>query len=467
MAKDLNTGTKFVNDILAFLLALLKQKEKSLITKADKKAFKDALKEQGNKSVVPYETKGELYKVLLSRLKEAGIPFEVRRKKVEGKESKVIAVPKSYEALADKVVGEHNKLVERYASAKSFEDAHRGETVLELKTNEEESKFIEEVLRTVMPDRKSEKGTPIKNEQGIYEQTDLHYFSEKDAKDAEAVLFFTKAILNGQNKDPIVNAIKSREEARKEIFDSSTKDGSVLSFADAQDTSVVYQVDGIGLHRTYNKRTVLVATREDKDYETRVASAVKKMDSPIFAANAKAGELLNVYTKDEIRAAKEGMAIADAGAGKIAQAESIAAQIVAMRVSLYGLANQQTLNALNSALTFSAVIANGKSEDNFRKGVDELADRYEKLGLSPEEDKAVLKFLKDCCVNAKKAISEIELSSRESENKGIDPERDAMAEPDQEKIDPLFENLLNPDVDFPDVDDPYEDGASRGIDDED
>lgn len=427
----LKDGEKVLREILAFLSAF-GQTKKSPITRTDKKDFKEAMKEQGDNSVVFYETKGYRYEEFLSQLRKAKIPFEESRKMFGGKESKVIAVPKAYEALADKVVGEHNKLVDKRASVKSFEDAHRGETVLELKTNEEESKFMEEAFRTVTFDRKSERGTPIKNEQGVYEQTDLHYFSEKDAKDAEALLFLTKAILNGQNREHIVNAIKSREEARKEIFDSSTKDGSVLSFADAQDTSVVYQVDEIGLHRTYNKRTVLVAAREDKDYETRVASAVKKMDTPIFKPNTKAGELLNVYSKDEIRAAKEGMAIADAGAGKIAQAESIAAQIVAMKVSLYGLANQQTVNALNSALTFSEVIANGKSEDNFRKGVDELADRYEKLGLSPEEDMAVLSFMKSCCGNAKDAISEIELSSKESKFEDIETERNAADGHDQE-----------------------------------
>lgn len=433
MAEYLKTGAKVLEEILAFL-STFGQTEKSPITRDDKKDFKEAMKEQGDNSIVLYETKGSLYREFLSQLREAGIPFEERRKMFGGKESKVIAVPKAYEAHADKIVGEHNKLVDKRASVKSFEDAHRGETVLELKTNEEESKFIEEALSRVTLDRKSEKGTSIKNEQGGYEPTDLHYFSEKDATVAEAVLFLTKAILNGQNKEHTVNAIESRERARKEIFDLSTKGGSTLSFADVQDTSVVYQVDEIGLHKTYNKRTVLVAAREDKDYETRVASAVKKMDSPVFAENTKAGELLNVYSKDEIRAAKEGMAIADAGAGKIAQAESIAAQIVAMRVSLYGLANQQTVNALNSALTFSEVIANGKSEDNFRKGVDELADRYEKLGLSPEEDMAVLRFMKDCCVNAKNAISEIELSSKESKFENIEtdePERDAADGPEK------------------------------------
>lgn len=440
MAKTLDTGTEVIRRMMEILSALGQSSEKSPITRADKKDFKEAMEEQGNNSVVLYETKGSLYEEFLSQLRKAGIPFEERRKMFGGKESKVIAVPKTYEAHADKVVGDHNKLVDRLASVKSFEDAHRGETVLELKTNEEESKFLEEAFRSVTIDRKSEKGTPIKTEQGVYEPTDLHYFSEKDATVAEAVLFLTKATLNGQNREHTVNAIESRERAKKEIFDLSTKGSSTLSFADAQDTSVVYQVDEIGLHRTYNKRTVLVAVREDKDYETRVASAVKKMDTPIFAENTKAGELLNVYSKDEIRAAKEGMAIADAGAGKIAQAESIAAQIVAMRVSLYGLANQQTVNALNSALTFSEVIANGKSEDNFRKGVDELADRYEKLGLSPEEDRAVLRFMKDCCVNAKKAISEIELSSRESEFKDVEPERDAVDEPDQE-IDEVFEDV--------------------------
>lgn len=458
MAKTLDTGTEVIRRMMEILSALGQSSEKSPITRADKKDFKEAMKEQGNNSVVLYETKGSLYREFLSQLREAGIPFEERRKMFGGKESKVIAVPKAYEAHADKVVGDHNKLVDRLASVKSFEDAHRGETVLELKTNEEESKFLEEALSRVTLDRKSEKGASIKSEQGVYESTDLHYFSEKDATVAEAVLFLTKATLNGQNREHTVNAIESRERARKEIFDLSTKGSSTLSFADAQDTSVVYQVDEIGLHRTYNKRTVLVAVREDKDYETRVASAVKKMDTPIFAENTKAGELLNVYSKDEIRAAKEGMAIADAGAGKIAQAESIAAQIVAMRVSLYGLANQQTVNALNSALTFSEVIANGKSEDNFRKGVDELADRYEKLGLSPEEDRAVLRFMKDCCVNAKKAISEIELSSRESEFKDVEPERNTVDGPEQE-IDELFEDIGD---EFA-MDDPYND---RGDDDD-
>lgn len=434
MAKNLEAGAETVRRMMEILSALFGQtgdSEKSPITRADKKDFKEAMKEQGDNSIVLYETKGSLYREFLSQLREAKIPFKESCKMVEGKESKVIAVPKTYEAHADKVVGEHNKLVDRRASVKSFEDAHRGETVLELKTNEEESKFIEEALSRVTLDRKSEKGTSIKNEQGVYEQTDLHYFSEKDAKDAEALLFLTKAILNGQNKEHTVNAIESREKKRKEIFDLSTKGSSTLSFADAQDTSVVYQVDEIGLHRTYNKRTVLVAAREDKDYETRVASAVKKMDTPIFKPNTKAGELLNVYSKDEIRAAKEGMAIADAGAGKIAQAESIAAQIVAMRVSLYGLANQQTVNAFNSASTFSAVIANGKSEDNFRKGVVELAERYEKLGLSPEEDEAVLSFMKSCCDNAKNAISEIELSSREPEFEDVETEKDAKDGPEK------------------------------------
>lgn len=455
MAKNLDTGAEVVKRMMDLILSALGQSsEKSSITRADKKDFKEAMKEQGNNSVVLYETKGYLYEEFLAQLRKAGIPFEERRKKMfGGKESKVIAVPKAYEAHADKIVGEHNKLVDRRASVKSFEDAHRGETVLELKTNEEESKFIEEALRIVTLDRKSEKGASIKSEQGVYEPTDLHYFSEKDATRAEAVLFLTKAILNGQNREHTVNAIESRERARKEIFDLSTKGGSTLSFADAQDPSVVYQVDEIGLHRTYNKHTVLVAGREDKDYETRVASAVKKMDTPVFAENTKAGELLNVYSKDEIRAAKEGMAIADAGAGKIAQAESIAAQIVAMRVSLYGLANQQAVNALNSALTFSEVIANGKSEDNFRKGVDELAVRYKELGLSPEEDRAVFGFMKDCCVNAKKAISEIELSSRESEL-GVNEKDAEGVEPEIQEIGDEIPPL---DMDDPPEHDEYDD----------
>ncbi len=397
--------------------------------KANTKSFMEKLKEDtrekhpsiSDSNTTVYETKGRLVDKAAEELRARNVPCLVMKNKLTN--SSVILVPKSLEARADAVIGEHNKIYERQPD---FVKENIGKTVGAVSLTEDQALLASRALREqgVLTGSKTE--TTLEGNR--YADKQLILFKEADARYVEAAAFMSKALTSGANGDKTREAIQTVRRSRETVGKALSTPDKMVAFTDASkgEKSPVYVINDVGLFKVEGKQRELMASRvvDEEKFAKTAAKLVSQMQAPVVKDTHGRDQTEGFFTKDEIRAAKEGMAIADAGSGKIEQAESIAAQIVALRISTDGISNKGLAAAINGSIGFSAVIANGKSEDSRRLGVDELADKYAKLGLSIEEDNAVAQFIQDVYGETVRSEGQREIAANDLSltdiSKGID-----------------------------------------------
>lgn len=400
-------------------------------TKANAKSFMEKLKEDtgekhpsiSDSNTTVYETKGRLVDKAAEELRARNVPCIVMKN--EKTNSSVILVPKSLEARADEVIGEHNKIYEKQPD---FLRENIGKTVGAVSLTEDQALLALRALKEqgVLVGNKAE--TTLEGNR--YADRKLVLFKEGDARYVEAAAFMSKALTSGANGDKAREAIEAIRSSREAVGKAISTPSKMIAFSDADrgDKAPVYVINDVGLFRVEGKQRELMASRavDGEKLAKTAAKLVSQMRAPVVKDAKGRDQTDGFFTRDEIRAAKEGMAIADAGSGKMEQAESIAAQIVALRISTDGLSNKGLAAAINGSVGFSAVIANGKSEDSYRLGVDELADKYAKLGLSIEEDNAVAEFIQDVYGETVRSESQKEIVTNDLSlkdiSKGIDAE---------------------------------------------
>jgi hypothetical protein len=173
-------------------------------------------------------------------------------------------------------------------------------------------------------------------------------------------------VTNGRNGKAFEEHAAHITEVSRQAADKA-RDGTPCYIVDANDPANHFTIDKTGLRDASNK---LIVGRQDEKFEAHVYAATSQMKAPIAKSVDKiTGQPVeDVFTREEIIAAKEGAALANPD-----QASLLAGQVVCLSIQPnLAQPNASISNVVNQAAMSVQTMANGIEEDGYRLSPPEL-----------------------------------------------------------------------------------------------
>lgn len=193
-------------------------------------------------------------------------------------------------------------------------------------------------------------------------------FPQKEAAVIAPAIIRATAITNGRNGPAVEAHAAHITETARSVADKAA-DAQPCYVADAQKPENHFTIDKTGMRDAAGK---LVVGKQDPNFEAHVYAATMKMQAPIVKDGDKlAGKgVEDVFTREEIVAAKEGAALANPD-----QASVLAGQVACLAVQPdLAKPNADVAQVMNDAANVVKTMANGIEEEGYRLSPEELKD---------------------------------------------------------------------------------------------